>query len=517
MPPTLRTLIAMPKLGLRVLAAEEATSVAVSWVAVSELVDPTPFLEGGELLLTTGMRLPSEAREVRAYVDRLVDAGLVGLGLGVGLGHDAAPATLVRAAERRGLPLLEVPRPTPFIAISKVVSDLLAAEQSEATRRAFEAQRELTQAALHPQRSGGVVQRLARELDGWAIMLDASGRVVHAFPESAADRAAALQPELDLLRSAGLLATRTLADSDEQIVIHPIGTEKRTRGFLAVGLRPPVSSMHHTVINMAVALLCLDMEKSSAQLGTERRLRSACLSLLLDESGDGLGDGLGEAAALLGGSLPTDAARIALLCCPERDQTRLLELIEEDVTLVGAGVLSGSVGGHLIVLLPDSTELLERLCVVVASRPGWRVGIGGAAEPQALKASVKQAEQALAAGARAGQQVASYDTLAQAPLLELLDTDAVRGFAAALLEPLDRYEGPSRTDLVASLRAYLAHNGQWDPAAAELGVHRHTLRYRMRRIAELLGRDLDSPSTRMELWLALTARERFGSAMGDNS
>jgi purine catabolism regulator len=53
------------------------------------------------------------------------------------------------------------------------------------------------------------------------------------------------------------------------------------------------------------------------------------------------------------------------------------------------------------------------------------------------------------------------------------------------------------------LRVWLAHHGQWDPAAARLGVHRHTLRNRIRRAEELLGRSLDSPGLRAELWLAL--------------
>ena len=60
-----------------------------------------------------------------------------------------------------------------------------------------------------------------------------------------------------------------------------------------------------------------------------------------------------------------------------------------------------------------------------------------------------------------------------------------------------------RTDLVESLRAYLACNGHWDAAAHRLGIHRHTLRYRMKRVSELLGRDLDDPGARAELWIAL--------------
>ncbi|MQA93562.1 MAG: hypothetical protein GEV11_02590 [Streptosporangiales bacterium] len=73
----------------------------------------------------------------------------------------------------------------------------------------------------------------------------------------------------------------------------------------------------------------------------------------------------------------------------------------------------------------------------------------------------------------------------------------------ALRRPLLEYE--TRADLVGSLRAYLAAAGRWDAAAESLGVHRHTLRYRIGRIRDLLGRDLDDPTVRAELWLALQA------------
>jgi DNA-binding PucR family transcriptional regulator len=71
-----------------------------------------------------------------------------------------------------------------------------------------------------------------------------------------------------------------------------------------------------------------------------------------------------------------------------------------------------------------------------------------------------------------------------------------------------------RGDLVRSLRVWLAHHGQWDPAAAELGVHRHTLRNRMQKVERLLGRELDSPDLRAELWLALRLEERERRSTG---
>src|SRR3712207_4772152 len=92
-PVTVSQLLGNPTLGLTRHARAAAVDRPISWVHVSELADPTPFLEGGELLLTTGLALePGPA--LADYVRRLADAGVVGLGLGTGLGHETVPAEL---------------------------------------------------------------------------------------------------------------------------------------------------------------------------------------------------------------------------------------------------------------------------------------------------------------------------------------------------------------------------------------------------------------------------------------
>src|SRR5436190_1000303 len=84
------------ELEVRVVAGEAGLDRAVRWVHISELRDPTPWLSGGELLLTTGLQLGGDA-EQREYVARLVRRGLTGLGFGSGFSHDAVPDAL-RAA-----------------------------------------------------------------------------------------------------------------------------------------------------------------------------------------------------------------------------------------------------------------------------------------------------------------------------------------------------------------------------------------------------------------------------------
>ncbi|OPG05077.1 PucR family transcriptional regulator, partial [Streptomyces sp. GKU 895] len=133
------------------------------------------------------------------------------------------------------------------------------------------------------------------------------------------------------------------------------------------------------------------------------------------------------------------------------------------------------------------------------------VGVSAPVGPVAAGAAYKQAEQALSVARRRGRVYVEHEQLAAGSVLPLLADDAVKAFADGLLRALHEHDATGRGDLVASLRAWLSRHGQWDAAAADLGVHRHTLRYRMRRVEEILGRSLDDPDVRMELWLALKA------------
>lgn len=91
-----------------------------------------------------------------------------------------------------------------------------------------------------------------------------------------------------------------------------------------------------------------------------------------------------------------------------------------------------------------------------------------------------------------------------AGVLQLLEgsPEAIRR-ARGLLSPLRMHDQRHADELEHSVTVWLSHNGQTSPAAAELGVHRHTLRTRVQTAASLLQRDLDTPDARAELWTAL--------------
>ncbi|KAA6197547.1 PucR family transcriptional regulator, partial [Streptomyces parvus] len=190
MPPTLASLVQHSALKLTVRAGADRLGTPVRWAHASELADPVPYMDGGELLLVTATNLDAEnADSMRRYVRRLAGAGVAGVGFAVGVNYDDIPQALVDAAEDAGLPLLEVPRRTPFIAISKAVSAAIAADQYRAVTAGFEAQRELTKAALAGDGPADLLARLAAHIDGWAALYDTSGAVLAAAPDWAARRA----------------------------------------------------------------------------------------------------------------------------------------------------------------------------------------------------------------------------------------------------------------------------------------------------------------------------------------
>src|SRR5690349_10787539 len=98
---TLAHLLADPALGLRPVV-DRRRDQTVRWVATSELDDPAPFLEGGEVLLTTGLETAAWSKEWDAYVARLAAVGVVAVGLALGMTHTAVPAELEAACVAHG-------------------------------------------------------------------------------------------------------------------------------------------------------------------------------------------------------------------------------------------------------------------------------------------------------------------------------------------------------------------------------------------------------------------------------
>lgn len=514
---TVRSLL--DELGLEPAADGGSSERQIRWVHISELEDPTPFLTGGELLLTTGINLTSAARQ-RKFIRQLAERDAAGLGFGTGFDHAELPKALVEEARERELPLFEVPYEMPFIALTERAFTKLVNEGYSVLERGIEVHALLEGLVLAEQGLGEIMRAIAESVSGAALLLDDRGRELARHPQErglSQAAVAAVRAEVSERSEAGRQAmfiaeTGTLAGRAVAVPV-PIGGNGARGHWLVVARRAgSIGDLERLLARQAAMVVALELMRERAVGETERRLA---------------GDVLAEA---LGGNLGSDElrgrlhpfgidGRVAVLLFDLESSPDDPEALA--VALRGAGVAalvatSTAAGRPLLCAIVDPEERdpvelareglaalgEDRRIRAAASRPG---PVGG------LRRAFHEARCALEATALANgsaPDVASHRDLgAFTLLLSLQDDDALRTYAENLLAPIEDGEGEYGPELLRSLEAFIERNGQWERAARDLYCHRHTLRYRIRRIEELTGRDLNQAQDRIELWLALRARE----------
>ncbi len=509
-PLTVGNLLQSPGLALKPVAGTAGLSNVIRWVHVSELEDPTPWLQGGELLLTTGMGIGKTPARQRAYVTRLAGAGLAGLGFGLGFSHQRTPRPMLEAADAAGFPVFEVPYAMPFIAITEAIFTRLVADQYELLTRSLDAEHTMTRAVLEGQGLDGIMAGLAHAIGGWAMLLDLHGEAVSAVPAAVRAGVRRLWAELQAARPEGMRFSLSLVDRGQNVVVQPVAVQGRVEAFLALGKKEALTQFDRIVSSHALALLALELQKARAVSDAERRLKGDVLEQILT---GGLGAvEVRRTLERLGFDLSRPVA-VAALAGAAPDE--LLDAVDEALGRSGAPHLGSARDDQvLLVLQPDAPGFLPDLRARVAERTSGPLMAGGGSLVgiDQLLQGVREARYALQVCQTEGRSQAEFADLGTYQLLlSLQEPEALSTFASSVLGPLDAYDAAHGGHLVPSLRAFLERNARWEAAAAELYVHRHTLRYRMRKVEELTGRDLASARDRMELFLALRARDLLAS------
>jgi purine catabolism regulator len=487
----------------------------VRWVATSELVDPAPFLEGGELLLTTGLSTRGWRTEWEGYVARLVGAGVVALGLASGMTHRRPPVGLVRACERHGLNLLEVPRRTAFVAVSRATARLLEEAERQAARDALAMQRELTTAALASQDGSALPLKLAGLVRGAAALLAPDGHPLAApsGPRVVDLDLASVTAELARIRPQGLRAASSLSSPSGVTMLHPLGVRPRPSAYLAVLLPGRASEAQRSAVRTAVSLLGLASERAEERRDSDRALTDRAMELML--AGDDRGAELVLGARSRPATLP---ARVVVVRAVDpsttgaragaREAAASAALEDARDATEEAGLLVSLAAAELWAVLPAGRAdgHAESL-----ARSGLFVGIGETVARDRLRHGYDTAGHALERAA-AGSPVVSWERVVRGGVLGLLDPDKATAFATDLLAPLAELP-----ELQLTLLTFLKHNGSRLKVAEELGIHRNTVRHRLRQVEELTGLALDDPADRVSAWVALQAlpaQDRRGDADG---
>jgi purine catabolism regulator len=506
--------------GLELIAGADQAERPIRWVHISELEDPTPWLSGGELLLTTGIQLSSASRQ-RRFCDRLADKGVAGIGLGTGFEHKKVPKALTDQASERGIPLFEVPYEMPFIAITERAFARLVNEQYAVLERGARVHEKLERLVVEGRGLDAVLGSLASAVGGTAIVQDAGGRELARQPAKGGPRPAAMKAlgaEIAARQASAALAAfeprqGSLAERALAVPVPGSRGGAAIAWLVVISQHGPLGDFERLTARQGAIVVGLELMRGRVVRETERRLAGDVLAEALggrlnaDELRSRLRPfGIGAEAAMLVFDLDdTDGGEQAL----ER------ELAESGISALVA--TTAAFGRPLLVAMidgragdPVEVAAILRSGLVAAHGP-VRAAASRRSPVGSLRRAFHEARCALEATSLAdgdAPDVASYEDLgAFTLLLSLQDDDALRLYSDGLLDPIERTEGEYGGELLRSLEAFIEHNGNWERAARELYCHRHTLRYRIRKIEELTGRDLSRATDRIELWLALRARE----------
>jgi purine catabolism regulator len=542
---TLRELVAAGGLGLEVVAGHSGIERAIEAVYIGDLEDPTPWMVEGSLLLTTGPRFEEDPASAARLVELLKQSGMVGVGVAIMPYVRAIPAEMVAAAEREHLPLLRVPEGTPFREITSYVFNALSSRDMHRLRRSVALQKQLLEVLLAEQGSSGLVRRVGELLGASMLLFAASGRLVGGFvTASEPDSEAFAREAWNAYRAVTLTGTpRSVLDVEGR---HVAFREARADGAVEQVLMAAypegslISEFADEALTFAQRLLEVEATTGRNVSLLRRRTRAGLLDMLMHRRGAAseLGERLNyhgiEATELWrmmafsvgapGGShrdhpSVADAMADALLGTVDR-------LLEEG----HVPFLSRQSRGQVLVLAPlaesDAPEAVLRFVTDIAENAGVRlrtqridVGVSSALSGLDLvPRAVGQARLALRhADLASGEttQVVAFDGLGQRyKVLDSLRDDQLQELEDAVVGRLLDADRHGYSELLRTLETYLSCGGSVAEAAAQLYVHRNTLRKRVARIEEILGIDLGTSGGRVEAYLGIRARDVLATRKG---
>jgi PucR C-terminal helix-turn-helix domain/Purine catabolism regulatory protein-like family/GGDEF-like domain len=484
-------------------------------------------------------RTPGDADR---FVSALARAGVAALGAGEALGK--VPDEVLQACGRHGLPLLAVPAETSFAAVTEEVGRRLSGDRATEMTRVLGRRRLLLSAVADGAGLDAMFRLMSRELGAECWLLTGLGRVIGGTGPSL-PRPLALRLACEYLRADRMPAAEVgvAGEGAGTYSLFGVGGEPRITGWFLACAGSEQDWPHE--LRESVAELAADVALERARLNAARtgdgKLAEAIVTMLASGGGDGAAPA--EIASLMrAAGLPPDGRYLVAAVGAEADRVTgpnadrwHCDLAGELVSPAAEGALAAPLGNEIVVLVPvpgdappgdgddpdGSAPAAHRLAAAIRaaqpvvesdrSRVRLTVGVSGPAEsvtalPGALHEASSARRLAALRGTSAVSVVTSDEVTSHELLLATVPVSVLRSFRERLLGPLLAYDDQHRAELLPTLREFLACSGSWNVCAARMYVHVNTVRYRIRRIEELTGRDLSRLDDQVDFFLALRIR-----------
>lgn len=458
---------------------------------------------------------------------------------------DGCVAVVCRAAPPQdlGVPAIVIPMTAPW---GSVIAELVGAIAGGSTSAAATAARNALRAPLIEGHSHPGLAAAAHELLGAPVAildeyLDVRGSAGlsaddETFLEAAVLRARGHGPASII----GPFVEEEMPGISRSLVNSPSGVI----GVVVVWARWPLAPAPEAVVEELAEAVCLERAREEVRTETESRLRGDLIEELmagevvsresLVRRARHLGADLSGGAVALIGKLQDPHTEGRIITDP-RLVRRFLQQARAAMDLHWPRALVDWNEGRLLALLPPapagtddpSREEIEAQAFTLGKRllAATRETVPGLAltlalsrftpEPERLGVALDEARLALSIGERLGRagEVVTFEETGTYKLLFHIFADRPEeliSFYEQTIAPLVRYDEQYQTELVGTLSTYLGHDCNLAATASTLYTHRHTVRYRLDRIAELSGLDIAKTDDREKLSLGLKAMRLLG-------
>jgi len=491
---TVRELLAMPHLELRLHSGAAGLDRQVTWTHTSDLPEPWQWVTAGDLLMTNGMSFPSAAAEQEHLLTELHRVDASALAIGEQMYCPRLTQRFTRASERLGFPVLWIRYPMPFVAISRAIAEATLLEQSQRlmrTARIYDALRRTTVGDVARSR---VADALTKELRCSVFVCDrVTGEAYHPDGPHPPDAV----KESVRAASQGTLAAGArsiLTDGGVEVLVGEVPTHQQA--VLAV-IREGGVALDGVLIQHAATVIALELSHTHLALEHTRRSGAELTAQLIDGRIDQRGGrrqlqsvGLDPAVSIFVSAMCTDERRLRDL------HVALWRRRIPHVTAFRSGV------AHAVV--PGTDEAIEAIAASLG--PTARIGASRAMKTVTRSAeSAHEATWALGTAQRTGEDVVRYGTATA--WVGVGGVDDAQAMVERWLGPLIEHDAQHRTGLVDTLEAFLANQRSWQRTAAAMNVHRQTVLYRVHKVEELTGAKLADTADIAQLWLALRSRD----------
>jgi purine catabolism regulator len=482
----LEQLLEEPEFALELVAGAGGLGArgAIRWAHISELPDPTPWLEGGELLLTTGLGVKDSVAQQRGLIAGLERRGCAAVGFGLGIWLDEVPAAMLAEADRRGLPLFTVPYHVPFIALTKYVSSRVFAAHYAGLRRALDLHRRVLAVVSS---SGGLAEVLGEMVrsvgDVGAVIFDSFGHVLASAGEVTPDHATLWRA---LPRARNSRTQTTVGGREVSITL--LRAAEDVHVVMAVVSARPLDEASDLLVGQGAAAATVMLSRGVSA----RRARRAALAELLDDVLEGRTSPQRLAHRLdQFGVDPAGGYHVLAVLPADPRHGPVLAGMLEDLAGTGGAVAASPAGGVVHAIAPPGDIALGAMLIsAVRTRGLPRPRVGRSRQQGTVDALPIALREANVAAERSRGGLLDVRDLGVHGLLAGIAGDAsADAFVTEMLGPVLDHDPDGDGALVASLRAYLRHGCRPGPAADDLRIHRHTLAYRLDRVAQLTGRD----------------------------